>query len=238
MSENKKAASGAGNTTDSRTEQSTASVAQQGSEVKPYTQGQRTAIRMAYRASEKKARELNDPKILSERVETLVKQFAPYEFTREQIVAIGSGSFGNDNDPDFGRPAEKPPMMMDRRKAPVKWTDAMVRTLQNMLADDRRPAEIAQLMNLERTQVVTKINSLKKQAALNKLEPASAPAPTPAEPEKPVPAFDLTAVKQPISENLDIFSTLQDIMRQAGAGYASVSITRQDGTKYRAEVRK
>jgi hypothetical protein len=51
------------------------------------------------------------------------------------------------------------------------------------------------------------------------------------------PTFDLTALDKPLEEHLDIFDTLQDIMRQAGAGYASVSITRQDGTKLRAEVK-
>ncbi len=42
MDSNKKAASGAGNTTDSKANQSTKSVAQPSGEVKPYTQRQHT----------------------------------------------------------------------------------------------------------------------------------------------------------------------------------------------------
>ena len=230
---NKKAASGAGNTTDSMTKSSIDSVAQQGSEVKPYTEGQCTAIRMAYHAAEKKAHELNDPKILSERVDTLIKQFAPYGFTREQIVSIGSGSFGGDNDSDFARPV--PPMM--ERQAPTEWTSSETQQLRVMKEKGVANSEICKQLNKTAQQVSSKWYTLRKATGKSKeSEPKSAPAP--AEPEKPIPAFDLTVVKQPISEHMDIFDTLQDIMRQAGAGYASVSITRQDGTKLRAEVHK
>ncbi|QNO17333.1 SANT/Myb-like DNA-binding domain-containing protein [Caproicibacterium amylolyticum] len=244
MSENKKAASGAGNTTDSMTKSSIDSVTQQGSEVKPYSEGQCTAIRMAYHASEKKAHELNDPKILSERVDTLVKQFAPYGFTREQIVAIGSGSFGGDNDPDFARPV--PPMM--ERQAPTEWTSSETQQLRVMKEKGVANSEICKQLHKTAQQVSSKWYTLRKatgkiKAPAEMLEkPAPEPTSEPTPQVKPVvitpPTFDLTAVKQPISEHMDIFDTPQDIMRQAGAGYASVSITRQDGTKYRAEVRK
>ena len=246
MDTNKKTASGAGNTTDSMTKNSIDSVTQQGNEVKPYTEGQCTAIRMAYHASEKKAHELNDPKILSERVDTLVKQFAPYGFSREQIVSIGNGSFGSDNDPDFSKPATKPPMM--ERQTPTEWTSSETQQLRIMKEKGVANSEICSQLHKTAQQVSSKWYTLRK--ATGKIkgsapvldkppEPAPAPVPIPAsEPEKPVPEFDLTKLDKPIAEHFDIFSTLQEIMRQANAGYASVSITRQDGTKYRAEVRK
>ena len=240
MPENKKAASGAGNTTDSKSNESTASVAQQSSEVKPYTEGQCTAIRMAYHTAEKKAHELNDPKILSERVDTLIKQFAPYGLTREQIVSIGSGSFGGDNDSDFTCPV--PPMM--ERQQPTVWTPEEEKQLRIMKEKGVANSEICKQLHKTAQQVSSKWYTLRKatgkikeSAPAPKPEPKAVPTAKPV-PEKPVPTFDLTAVKQPISEHMDIFDTLQDIMRQAGAGYASVSITRQDGTKFRAEVRK
>ena len=233
MDTNKKTASGAGNTTDSMTKNSIDSVTQQGNEVKPYTEGQCTAIRMAYHASEKKAHELNDPKILSERVDTLIKQFAPYGFTREQIVSIGSGSFGGDNDSDFTRPV--PPIM--ERQQPTVWTPEEEKQLRVMKEKGVANSEICKQLHKTAQQVSSKWYTLRKATGkIKESEPKSAPAP--AEPEKPVPTFDLTAVKQPISEHMDIFDTLQDIMRQAGAGYASINITRQDGTKLRAEVRR
>lgn len=246
MDANKKAVSGAANTTDSKANQSTKSVAQQSSEVKPYSQGQRTAIRMAYHAAEKKAHELNDPKILSERVDTLIKQFAPYGFTREQIVSIGSGSFGGDNDPDFSKPATKPPMM--ERQQPTVWTPEEEKQLRVMKEKGVANSEICKQLHKTAQQVSSKWYTLRK--ATGKIkgsapvldkppEPAPAPVPIPAsEPEKPVPEFDLTKLDKPIAEHFDIFSTLQEIMRQANAGYASVSITREDGTKLRAEVHK
>lgn len=244
MDTNKKSASGAGNTTDSKDEQSTASVAQQDSEVKPYTEGQCTAIRMAYHASEKKAHELNDPKILSERVDTLIKQFAPYGFTREQIVSIGSGSFGGDNDSDFTRPV--PPIM--ERQQPTVWTPEEEKQLRVMKEKGVANSEICKQLHKTAQQVSSKWYTLRKatgkiKAPAETLEkPAPGPTTEPTPQVKPAviapPTFDLTAVKQPISEHMDIFDTLQGIMRQAGAEYASVNITRQDGTKLRAEVRR
>lgn len=246
MDTNKKTASGAGNTTDSMTKNSIDSVTQQGNEVKPYTEGQCTAIRMAYHASEKKAHELNDPKILSERVDTLVKQFAPYGFSREQIVSIGNGSFGSDNDPDFSKPATKPPMM--ERQTPTEWTSSETQQLRIMKEKGVANSEICKQLHKTAQQVSSKWYTLRKatgkiKGSAETLEkPAPGPTTEPTPQVKPAvitpPTFDLTAVKQPISEHIDIFDTLQDIMRQAGAGYASVSITRQDGTKLRAEVRK
>ena len=244
MDANKKAVSGATNTTDSKSNESTASVAQQSSEVKPYTGGQCTAIRMAYHASEKKAHELNDPKILSERVDTLIKQFAPYGFTREQIVSIGSGSFGGDNDSDFTRPV--PPIM--ERQTPTEWTSSETQQLRVMKEKGVANSEICKLLHKTAQQVSSKWYTLRKATGKikgsapvldkppdNPPKLVSIPA---SEPEKPVSEFDLTKLDKPIAEHFDIFSTLQEIMRQANAGYASVSITRQDGTKFRAEVRK
>lgn len=236
----KKAASGAGNTTDSKANQPTESVAQQGNEVKPYTEGQCTAIRMAYHASEKKAHELNDPKILSERVDTLIKQFAPYGFTREQIVSIGSGSFGGDNDSDFTRPA--PPMM--ERQQPTEWTPEEEKQLRVMKEKGVANSEICKQLHKTAQQVSSKWYTLRKAVGQVKKpaetldKPTSEPASEPTPQVKPVPEFDLTKLDKPIAKHFDIFDTLQDIMRQVGAGYASVNITRQDGTKLRAEVRK
>lgn len=233
MQGNKKAASGATNTTDSMTTSSIDSVAQLKDSVNPA--GQRTAIRQAYHAAEKLAREKNDPSILAKRINTLVQQFAPYGFSREEIIDIGSGSFGGDRDPDFSKPTTKPPMM--ERQTPTEWTSSETQQLRVMKEKGVENSEICKQLHKTAQQVSSKWYTLRKATGkIKESEPKSAPAP--AEPEKPVPTFDLTAVKQPISEHMDIFDTLQDIMRQAGAGYASVSITREDGTKLRAEVRK
>lgn len=224
MQGNKKAASGAGNTTDSMTKSSIDSVAQLKDSVNPA--GQRTAIRQAYHAAEKLAREKNDPSILAKRINTLVQQFAPYGFSREEIIDIGSGSFGGDRDPDFSKPTTKPPMM--ERQTPTEWTSS----------------EICKQLHKTGQQVSSKWYTLRKatgkikeSAPAPKPEPKTVPTAKPV-PEKSIPSFDLTAIKQPISEHMDIFDTLQGIMRQAGAEYASVNITRQDGTKLRAEVRR
>ncbi|WOC33030.1 hypothetical protein [Caproicibacterium argilliputei] len=230
MEDIKKAASGAGNTTDSKANQTTKSVAQQSSEVKPYAEGQRTAIRMAYHAAEKKARELNDPKILADRVEVLTKQFRPYGFSREQVVAIGSGVLGSSRDRDYAKP-------IIEHKHPTVWTPEEEEQLRIMKEKGVANSEICEQLHKTAQQVSSKWCFMRKATGkIKEPEPKSAPAP--AEPEKPILTFDLTAVKQPISGHFDIFSTLQDIMRQVGAGYASVSITQQDGTKLKAEVRK
>ena len=224
---NKKAASGAGNTTDSMTKSSIDSVAQQGSEVKPYTEGQCTAIRMAYHAAEKKAHELNDPKILSERVDTLIKQFAPYGFTREQIVSIGSGSFGGDNDSDFTRPV--PPIM--ERQQPTVWTPEEEKQLRVMKEKGVANSEICKQLHKTAQQVSSKWYTLRKAVGQVKKpaetldKPTSEPASEPTPQVKPVPEFDLTKLDKPIAKHFDIFDTLQDIIRQ-------------DGTKLRAEVRR
>lgn len=240
MQGNKKAASGAGNTTDSMTKSSIDSVAQLKDSVNPA--GQRTAIRQAYHAAEKLAREKNDPSILAKRINTLVQQFAPYGFSREEIIDIGSGSFGGDRDPDFSKPTTKPPMM--ERQIPTEWTSSETQQLRIMKEKGVANSEICKQLHKTAQQVSSKWYTLRKatgkikeSAPAPKPEPKAVPTAKPV-PEKPVPTFDLTAVKQPISEHMDIFDTLQDIMRQAGAGYASINITRQDGTKYRAEVHK
>jgi len=239
MDANKKAVSGATNTTDSKTINSMASVTQPKGSVNPA--GQYTAIRMAYHAAEKLACEKNDPSILSQRVDTLVKQFAPYGFTREQVISIGSGSFGGDNDADFSRPVIE-------HKHPTVWTPEEEKQLRVMKEKGVANSEICEQLHKTAQQVSSKWYALRKAAEKVKKpapvldkppEPAPAPVPIPAsEPEKPVPEFDLTKLDKPIAEHFDIFSTLQEIMRQANAGYASVSITREDGTKLRAEVQK
>ena len=242
MDTNKKAASGAGNTTDSKGTSSTDSVTQPKDSVNPT--GQRTAIRQAYHAAEKLAREKNEPSILAKRINTLVQQFAPYGFTREQIVSIGSGSFGGDNDSDFTRPA--PPMM--ERQTPTEWTSSETQQLRVMKEKGVANSEICSQLHKTAQQVSSKWYTLRKatgkiKAPAEMLEkPAPEPTTEPTPQVKPVvitpPTFDLAAIKQPISEHMDIFDTLQGIMRQAGAEYASVNITRQDGTKLRAEVRR
>lgn len=83
MDTNKKAANGAANTTDSKGTNSTDSVAQPKDSVNPT--GQRTAIRQAYHAAEKLAREKNEPSILAKRINTLVQQFAPYGFRARKL---------------------------------------------------------------------------------------------------------------------------------------------------------
>lgn len=238
MDTNKKAVSGATNTTDSKGTNSTDSVTQPKDSVNPT--GQRTAIRQAYHAAEKLAREKNEPPILAKRINTLVQQFAPYGFTREQIVSIGSGSFGGDNDSDFTRPA--PPMM--ERQTPTEWTSSETQQLRVMKEKGVANSEICKQLHKTAQQVSSKWYTLRKAAQQVKKpaeapdKPTSAPVSEPAPQVKPAPMFDLTALEKPIAEHMDIFDTLQGIMRQAGAEYASVNITRQDGTKLRAEVRK
>lgn len=242
MDTNKKAVSDAGNTTDSMTKSSIDSVAQPKDSVNPT--GQRTAIRQAYHAAEKLAREKNEPSILAKRINTLVQQFAPYGFSREEIIDIGSGSFGGDNDSDFARPA--PPMM--ERQHPTVWTPDEEKQLRVMKEKGVANSEICKQLHKTAQQVSSKWYSLRKatgkiKAPAEMLEkPAPEPTTEPTPQVKPVvitpPTFDLAAIKQPISEHMDIFDTLQGIMRQAGAEYASVNITRQDGTKLRAEVRR
>ena len=232
MSENKKAASGAGNTTDSKETNATKSVAQQSSEVKPYAEGQRTAIRMAYHAAEKKARELNDQKILADRVEVLVKQFAPYGFTREQVVTIGSGALGSNRDQDYAKP-------IIEHKHPTVWAPEEEKQLRIMKEKGVANSEICKQLHKTAQQVSSKwcfMRAKKSPESVTKVPETAAKAEK--TDEKPIPKFDITKLDKPIAEHFDIFDTLQSIMRQAGAGYASVSITRQDGTKYRAEVRK
>ena len=141
--------------------------------------------------------------------------------------------YGTSSGPDFTRPV--PPIM--ERQQPTIWTPEEEKQLRVMKEKGVANSEICKQLHKTAQQVSSKWYTLRKATGKSKeSEPKSAPAP--AEPEKPIPAFDLTVVKQPISEHMDIFDTLQDIMRQAGAGYASVSITRQDGTKLRAEVHK
>ncbi|MBE6722586.1 MAG: hypothetical protein E7572_08940 [Ruminococcaceae bacterium] len=147
--------------------------------------------------------------------------------------------YGTSSGPDFTRPV--PPMM--ERQAPTEWTSSETQQLRVMKEKGVANSEICKQLHKTAQQVSSKWYTLRKatgkikeSAPAPKPEPKTVPTAKPV-PEKPVPTFDLTAVKQPISEHMDIFDTLQDIMRQAGAGYASVSITRQDGTKYRAEVK-
>lgn len=151
--------------------------------------------------------------------------------------------YGTSSGPDFTRPA--PPMM--ERQTPTEWTSSETQQLRVMKEKGVANSEICKQLHKTAQQVSSKWYTLRK--ATGKIkgsapvldkppEPAPAPVPIPAsEPEKPVPEFDLTKLDKPIAEHFDIFSTLQEIMRQANAGYASVSITRQDGTKYRAEVK-
>lgn len=152
--------------------------------------------------------------------------------------------YGTSSGPDFTRPA--PPMM--ERQTPTEWTSSETQQLRVMKEKGVANSEICKQLHKTAQQVSSKWYTLRK--ATGKIkgsapvldkppEPAPAPVPIPAsEPEKPVPEFDLTKLNKPIAEHFDIFSTLQEIMRQANAGYASINITRQDGTKYRAEVRK
>lgn len=147
--------------------------------------------------------------------------------------------YGTSSGPDFTRPA--PPMM--ERQTPTEWTSSETQQLRVMKEKGVANSEICKQLHKTAQQVSSKWYTLRKatgkikeSAPAPKPEPKTVPTAKPV-PEKPVPTFDLTAVKQPISEHMDIFDTLQDIMRQAGAGYASINITRQDGTKYRAEVK-
>lgn len=240
MSENKKAASGAGNTTDSKTINSMASVAQQGGEVKYLLNAaQKHNIRLAVKA-------VGDSVIEKDRrISTLAHDFDIPEQAIRDIVD------GKDNDSDFFKPV--PPALEKRN--PVKWTDSMVRTLKNMLNDGCKPAEIARLMHLDRTQVVTKINTLKRAA-----EKVKKPAPEPEKPDpapvsksapqvKTVPEFDLTAVKKPISKHQSslpyaalkeyrLFDLMQKIMAANRFTRLTLTAVNEHGTQYRAEVRK
>lgn len=231
MDANKKATCGVGNTTGSIANQAVDSVSQPKGGVNPA--GQYTAIRMAYHAAEKLAHEKNDPSILSKRVDTLVKQFAPYGFTREQVISIGSGSFGGDNDADFSKP-------VIMHKHPTVWTPEEETQLRVMKEKGVANSEICEQLHKTPQQVSSKWCFVRKEnpqsgESAETLVPVPAVSPEPQ--AKAVPEFDLTALKKPIGEHLDIFDTLQNIMRQAGAGYVSVNVTREDGTKYRAEVR-
>ena len=152
--------------------------------------------------------------------------------------------YGTSSGPDFTRPV--PPMM--ERQTPTEWTSSETQQLRVMKEKGVANSEICKQLHKTAQQVSSKWYTLRKatgkiKAPAETLEkPAPGPTTEPTPQVKPVvitpPTFDLAAIKQPISEHMDIFDTLQDIMRQAGAGYASVSITREDGTKLRAEVRK
>lgn len=196
-------------------------------------EAQKELIRRAYATAAKSGNET----VKQNRLDTLANQFEKYGVTPEEVKAI---ALGKDADPDFSRPV--PPVM--ERQQPTEWTSSETQQLRVMKEKGVANSEICKQLHKTAQQVSSKWYTLRK--ATGKIK-ESAPAPKPESktvptakpvPEKPVPTFDLTAIKQPISEHLDIFDTLQDIMRQAGAGYASVSITRADGTKYRAEVRR
>lgn len=245
MQDNKKAASGAGNTTDSKANQSIDSVAQQGNEVKPYTEGQCTAIRMAYHASEKKAHELNDPLILSERVDTLVKQFAPYGLTRAQIVSIGSGSFVSDNDPDFARSV--PPMM--ERQTPTEWTSSETRQLRVMKEKGVANSEICKQLHKTAQQVSSKWYTMRSKAAKppekpTPDKPVSVPASKPKSQVKqasaytPTPAKHQSSISYATLEKYRMYELLQKIMAANRFTRLTLTAVSEDGTKYRAEVRK
>jgi hypothetical protein len=255
MSENKKAASGAGNTTGSKDNNSMASVAQpelKGKENSVNTAGQRSAIRMAYRVSEKKAHDLNDPKILSERVDTLVKQFAQWGFSREQIVAIGKSKGAKcDNDSDFFKPV--PPVM--ERQHPTVWTPEEEKQLRIMKEKGIANSEICKQLHKTPQQVSNKWCFMRKAA-----EKVKKPAPEPEKPEpaptsesapqvKTVPEFDMTAVKQPISKHQSslpyaalkeyrLFDLMQKIMAANRFTRLTLTAVNEHGTQYRAEVRK
>ena len=224
MYTNKKSASGAINTTDSKDEQSTASVAQQGNEVKQLNYAQKHNIILAVKGATNK----------EERIAQVARDFGIAKQTVRKIV------YGKDSITDFEMP--RPPMM--ERQTPTEWTSSETQQLRAMKEKGVANSEICKQLHKTAQQVSSKWYTMRKATGKIKApEPVpdkSVPTPTtePTPQVKTVPAFDPAAIKQPISEHLDIFGTLQDIMRQAGAGYASVSITRADGTKYRAEVRK
>ena len=228
MSENKKAASGAGNTTDSKTINSMASVTQQGGEVKYLNAAQKHNIRLAVKGADDK----------DARIAQVARDFGITEQAVRIIV------YGTSSGPEFTCPV--PPLM--ERQTPTEWTSSETQQLRIMKEKGVANSEICKQLHKTAQQVSSKWYALRKAAEKVKKpapvldkppEPAPAPVPIPAsEPEKPVPEFDITKLDKPIAEHFDIFSTLQEIMRQAGAGYASVSITREDGTKLRAEVQK
>jgi len=151
--------------------------------------------------------------------------------------------YGTSSGPDFTRPA--PPMM--ERQTPTEWTSSETQQLRVMKEKGVANSEICKQLHKTAQQVSSKWYTLRKatgkiKGSAETLEkPAPGPTTEPTPQVKPAvitpPTFDLTALDKPLEEHLDIFDTLQDIMRQAGAGYASVSITRQDGTKLRAEVK-
>ena len=152
--------------------------------------------------------------------------------------------YGTSSGPEFTCPV--PPMM--ERQQPTVWTPDEEKQLRVMKEKGVANSEICKQLHKTAQQVSSKWYTLRKatgkiKAPAEMLEkPAPEPTTEPTPQVKPVvitpPTFDLAAIKQPISEHMDIFDTLQDIMRQSGAGYASVSITREDGTKLRAEVRR
>jgi|GEM_PF-1455533 len=199
-------------------------------------EAQKELICRAYATAAKSGNET----VKQNRLDTLANQFEKYGVTPEEVKAI---ALRKDADPDFSRPV--PPVM--ERQHPTVWTPEEEKQLRIMKEKGVANSEICKQVHKTPQQVSSKWYTLRK--ATGKIkgsapvldkppEPAPAPVPIPAsEPEKPVPEFDLTKLDKPIAEHFDIFSTLQEIMRQANAGYASVSITREDGTKLRAEVK-
>ena len=200
-------------------------------------EAQKELICRAYATAAKSGNET----VKQNRLDTLANQFEKYGVTPEEVKAI---ALRKDADPDFTRPV--PPIM--ERQQPTIWTPEEEKQLRVMKEKGVANSEICKQLHKTAQQVSSKWYTLRK--AVGKIKapapvldkPAPEPATEPTPQVKPVvitpPTFDLTALEKPIAEHFDIFSTLQDIMRQSGAGYASVSITRQDGTKYRAEVRK
>lgn len=190
-------------------------------------EAQKELIRRAYATAAKSGNET----VKQNRLDTLANQFEKYGVTPEEVKTI---ALGKDADPDFSRPV--PPVM--ERQHPTMWTPEEEKQLRAMKEKGIANSEICQQLHKTPQQVSSKWCFMRK-GTEQQNTPAPVPEPTPApEPEKPVPEFDLTKLDKPIAEHFDIFSTLQEIMRQANAGYASVSITRGDGTKLRAEVRR
>mgnify|MGYP000939934611 FL=1 len=249
MSENKKAASGAANTTDSKANQPMASVAQpelKGKENSVNTAGQRSAIRMAYRVSEKKAHDLNDPKILSERVDTLVKQFAQWGFSREQIVAIGKSKGAKcDNDSDFFKPV--PPVM--ERQHPTVWTPEEEKQLRIMKEKGIANSEICKQLHKTPQQVSSKWCFMRSKAAKPSEKPTpdkpvSVPASKPESQVKqasaytPTPAKHQSSISYATLEKYRMYELLQKIMAANRFTRLTLTAVSEHGTKYRAEVRK
>jgi hypothetical protein len=239
MSENKKAASGAANTTDSKANQPMASVAQPKGGVN--LAGQYTAIRMAYHAAEKLARKKNDPLILSQRVDTLVKQFAPYGFTREQVISIGSGSFG-DNDADFSRPVIE-------HKHPTVWTPEEETQLRVMKEKGVANSEICKQLHKTPQQVSSKWCFMRSKAAKPSEKPTpdkpvSVPASKPESQVKQASAYTPTPAKHQSSlpyaalKEYRLFDLMQKIMAANRFTRLTLTAVNEHGTQYRAEVRK